>query len=142
VILLTALGLAGCMTIRPPSGVQPVARRMVTTGYCKCGKCCGWERTWYGRAVHSSGSMRGKPKQVGMTASGAMARYGTIAADPRLYPFGTIMFIDGYGYGRVEDTGGGIKGEHIDLYFHSHREAREWGRQNKMVRIWSKPRGR
>lgn len=115
---------------------------MVTTGYCKCGQCCGWERTWYGRAVHSSGPMRGKPKQVGMTASGAMARYGTIAADPRLYPFGTVMYIDGYGYGRVEDTGGDIKGNHIDLYFHSHREAREWGRQNKIVRIWNRPRGR
>ena len=65
-----------------------------------------------------------------------MARHGTLAADPSLYPMGTIMYIDGYGYGRVEDTGGKIKGEHIDLFFLTHRQAQNWGRQKKRVKIW------
>jgi 3D (Asp-Asp-Asp) domain-containing protein len=86
--------------------------------------------------VFSSGPLKGKPKKVGITASGTRARKGTIAADTRKYPFGTIMYIEGYGYGRVEDRGGAIKGEHIDLYFRSHKQALEWGKKTKRVKIW------
>jgi 3D (Asp-Asp-Asp) domain-containing protein len=50
------------------------------------------------------------------------------------------MYIEGYGYGRVEDRGGGIKGEHIDLYFPTHRQALQWGRQVKRVKVWPVPR--
>lgn len=71
-----------------------------------------------------------------MTASGRTARKGTIAADTRKYPFGTIMYIDGYGWGRVEDRGGAIKGEKIDLFFPSHRQAVKWGRRTVKVKIW------
>ena len=38
-------------------------------------------------------------KQVGKTSSGAMSRPGTIAADTSIYPYGTVMYIPGYGYG-------------------------------------------
>jgi 3D (Asp-Asp-Asp) domain-containing protein len=46
------------------------------------------------------------------------------------------MFIPGYGYGRVEDTGGAIKAGRIDLYFRSHQEALNWGRRQKDVQVW------
>ncbi len=36
---------------------------------------------------------------------------GTIAADTDHYPFGTRMYIPGYGWGKVEDRGGAIKGD-------------------------------
>ena len=43
---------------------------------------------------------------------------GTIAADTKYYPFGTRMFVPGYGWGVVQDRGGAIKGRsRIDLYF-------------------------
>jgi 3D (Asp-Asp-Asp) domain-containing protein len=71
-----------------------------------------------------------------VTASGTKARKGTIAADTRKFPFGTIMYIEGYGYGRVEDRGGAIKGNHIDLYFRTHQQALEWGKQTKRVKVW------
>lgn len=62
--------------------------------------------------------------------------YGTIAADTRHYAFGTLMYVPGYGWGRVEDRGGAIKGpRRIDLYFNSHRSALQWGRQTKEVTI-------
>jgi 3D (Asp-Asp-Asp) domain-containing protein len=86
--------------------------------------------------VYSSGPSKGKRKKVGITASGTRARRGTIAADTSRYPFGTVMYIDGYGYGRVEDRGGSIKGDRIDLFFPSHRSALEWGRQTIKVKIW------
>ncbi|EFJ14539.1 hypothetical protein SELMODRAFT_445894 [Selaginella moellendorffii] len=57
-------------------------------------------------------------------------RHGTIAADTNYYPFGTRMFVPGYGWGKVEDRGGAIKGPaRIDLYHQSHNEAIHWGRR-------------
>ena len=135
-ILLGMTLVVGCGSIRPPRGVAPIERSLTVTGYCKCGQCCGWQRTWYGKPVFSSGPSKGNRKQVGMTASGVQARTGTLAADTGLYPFGTIMYVPGYGYGVVEDRGGDIKGNHIDLYFTSHRRAEIWGRQQLKVKIW------
>ena len=61
---------------------------------------------------------------------------GTIAADTRYYPFGTRMYVPGYGWGRVEDRGGDIKGrDRIDLYFDSHTDALLWGRKKIQVQI-------
>ncbi len=61
---------------------------------------------------------------------------GTIAADTRYYPFGTVMIVPGYGQGVVEDRGSAIKGaERIDLYFDSHGDALDWGRRRVEVEI-------
>ena len=61
---------------------------------------------------------------------------GTIAADTKYYPFGTRMYVPGYGWGIVEDRGSAIKGpDRIDLYFDSHSDALEWGRRNVRVLI-------
>jgi 3D (Asp-Asp-Asp) domain-containing protein len=131
--------LVGCASIRPPRGVPARTVAIETTAYCDCGQCCGWERVWWApwRTVYSSGPNKGKPKKVGITASGTKAHNGTIAADRRYYPFGTVMYIPGYGYGRVEDTGSAIQGPtRIDLFYGSHQQALEWGRQRVPVKIW------
>ncbi|PID75233.1 MAG: hypothetical protein CSA20_04735 [Deltaproteobacteria bacterium] len=61
---------------------------------------------------------------------------GTIAADTKFYPFGTRMYVPGYGWGRVEDRGRAIKGAHrIDLYFNFHSEALQWGRRKRRVTV-------
>jgi 3D (Asp-Asp-Asp) domain-containing protein len=130
------LSFSGCHDIQPPANIKPIKKQMLTTGYCACQKCTGWRRTWYGMPVYASGPNKGKRKLVGVTASGTHARKGTIAADTGKYPFGTIMYIPDYGYGRVEDRGGKIKGEHIDLFFSKHQQALNWGRQKKTVLIW------
>ena len=49
------------------------------------------------------------------------------------------MYIPGYGYGRVEDTGGAINGQHIDLYRPNHWFARHWGVKTTKVKIWLPP---
>lgn len=128
----------GCASsrIRPPAGAKPVEVKMEVTAYCNCGKCCSWERNWYGRPVYTSGPRKGSPKKIGMTASGRRAGWGTVAADPKKYPFGTILYVPGYGYARVEDTGGAIKGEHIDIWFPSHVRASAWGRKQLTVKVW------
>lgn len=128
---------SGCATssqknLPPPS----LSKSMEVTAYCPCKKCCAWKRNWLGRPVFASGAMKGERKKVGQTASGEMARPGTIAADTSMYPFGTIMYVPGYGYGTVQDRGGAIKGEKIDLYFKKHKQALQWGRVQKEVYIW------
>ncbi len=61
---------------------------------------------------------------------------GTIAADTKYYPFGTRMYVPGWGWGVVEDRGSTIKGpDRIDLYFDSHSEALQWGRRRLPIRI-------
>ncbi len=136
VVLGLALLNTGCASIRPPAGVRPVEHTLEVTAYCACQACCGWKRSWLGRPVYASGPAKGRPKAVGITASGARARQGTIAADTALYPFRTVMYIPGYGYGRVEDRGGGVKGRHIEVFFGSHKKALTWGRQGLPVQIW------
>lgn len=65
-----------------------------------------------------------------------MPHKGTVAADTRYYPFGTEIYIPGYGWGIVEDRGSAIKGpRHIDIYFHSYKRALAWGRKRIKVRI-------
>jgi 3D (Asp-Asp-Asp) domain-containing protein len=137
-----ALCAAGCATapaVRRGREPPPAAARVVTleaTGYCPCGACCGWHRNCLFTPVYSGGPLRGRRKEVGVTASGTAARRGTIAADTALFPFGTRLFVPGYGYGRVEDRGGDIKGARLDLFFPTHAEAVRWGRRRVNVHVW------
>ena len=100
---------------------------LLATGYCNCGECCGWTRGEDGVAVYSYGEMKGRPKEIGRTSGGTIAKHGTIAADPAVFPHGTVIRVPGYGEGVVEDVGGAIKGNHIDLWFPSHGAAKRWG---------------
>ena len=84
--------------------------------------------------VFASGPNKGNTKKVGQTASGTMAGRGTIAADSK-YPFGTRMYVPGYGWGTVEDRGGAITGDHIDIFYSSHKKALKWGRQQLHVKV-------
>lgn len=137
-VVLVALVVPGCASRpKPPRGVQPVAHTVTTTGYCACKQCCNWKRNWLGRAVVASGPAKGQRKKVGVTASGTKAKPGTIAADTRQYPMGTVIYVPDYGYGRVEDRGSAVRGAHLDLFFKSHKEALQWGRRQKQVTVWA-----
>lgn len=77
----------------------------------------------------------------GVTATGTTARYGAIAVDPSVIPYGTRMYIvsdDGsyiYGYATAEDCGGSIQGNRIDLYFDTLAECYAFGRRTCTVYI-------
>ncbi|MDT3844988.1 MAG: 3D domain-containing protein [Bacillota bacterium] len=61
------------------------------------------------------------------TASGVYAKAGhTIAADPRVFPMGTRLLIDGTVY-TVEDTGSAIRGNKLDIFFNTNRECNNFG---------------
>ena len=57
-----------------------------------------------------------------------------MAADTRVFPFGTKIVIDGHTY-TVQDRGGAINGNRIDIYFDSHQAALNFGRQTKTVTV-------
>lgn len=92
--------------------------------------------TGYYAGPESTGKRPGHP-QYGITSSGVKVRYGilsTIAADPKVFPMGTILYIPGYGYGIVADTGSAIKGKKLDLYFTTKEQIyREWGKRTVNV---------
>jgi 3D (Asp-Asp-Asp) domain-containing protein len=69
------------------------------------------------------------------TATGTWPSRGTIAVDPAIIPLGTRLYVEGYGEGIAEDTGGAIKGEILDLYMESEDECWSWGRRTVEVRI-------
>ncbi len=93
---------------------KSAARFYTVTAYCPCEICCG---KW----------------ADGHTASGVLARGKIVAAPPGM-PFGTVLEIPGYGRCRVQDRGGAIKGNRLDVLFATHQEALNWGVQELMVR--------
>lgn len=73
--------------------------------------------------VVATGYTPGDPGCTGITYTGTKASRGTIAVDPKVIPFGTKLYIPGYGYGVAADTGGAIKGNKIDLCYETRAEA-------------------
>lgn len=92
-------------------------------GYCPCNKCCG---KW------SNG-----------TASGAKPFvHHTISVDKKIIPLGTNVIIDGgetsnvvnyEGIYKAEDTGGGVKGNLIDIYRPTHLEAQRVSQSGRQL---------
>ena len=76
------------------------------TAYCPCAKCCG--------------------KATGRTAMGTKATAGRTVAASAQFALGTKLNINGHTY-TVEDRGGAIKGNKIDIFVNSHAEALAWG---------------
>jgi rare lipoprotein A len=73
----------------------------------------------------------------GKSADGSQSRKGTVAADPKVLPLGSKIRVSGAGAYSGEytviDSGGGVKGNVIDIYMSSVREARKFG--TKMVEV-------
>lgn len=133
-LLIAALGALGMAAAAAPNEPEPMELPAVVlprntpqetkqtqedvftiTAYCPCEKCCGAYANGY-------------------TATGEKATQGvTVAADPDVLPMGTEIELDGHTY-TVQDTGGAIAGNRLDLYFDSHEDALRWGVQEKTVR--------
>lgn len=101
--------------------------------------------TGYTAGYESTGKTPDHPS-YGITYSGVHVKrdlYSTIAADPRVFPIGTILFIPGYGYGVVADTGSAIKGNKIDLYYETVEDVySKWGKKEVDVYLIKKGNGK
>lgn len=78
----------------------------------------------------------------GTTATGIDLRANpdskVVAVDPNVIPLGTKLYVEGYGYAVAGDTGGAIKGKHVDLFMPSTEDALQWGRRTVKVKILGK----
>lgn len=73
------------------------------TWYCPCTKCTDGD---------------------GITATGTQATEGiTLGADWSILPPGAEVYIEGIGWRVVEDTGGAIKGQTLDVFVNDHQDA-------------------
>jgi 3D (Asp-Asp-Asp) domain-containing protein len=71
---------------------------------------------------------------LGVTRSGMRARSGTVAVDPAVIPLGSRLYIAGLpGVYRAEDTGGGIRGAHLDVFMDSQAAALQFGRRSNVL---------
>ena len=70
------------------------------------------------------------------TASGTPVRWGVVAVDPRVVALGSKVLIEGFDTVFVaEDTGGAVRGNHIDIYFPDRAEAIRFGIQHRTVTV-------
>ncbi len=87
------------------------------TAYCPCAICCGHE--------------------TGITATGYPVQTGTIAVDPKVISFFTVVKIEGFQQLFIAmDTGRDITGKRIDIYYPTHEAAKQFGRKVLKVAIW------
>ena len=98
------------------AGIEPKVVTLNTSAYCACVRCCG--------------------KSNGITSSGAQAtEWYTVAAGSG-YPIGTVIYIPALadkpngGWFVVQDRGGAISNNRIDVYMGSHQAAINFGRRN------------
>lgn len=76
---------------------------------------------------------------AGITATGTQVTAGrTIAVDPNSIPYGTKVYIEGYGWRVAEDCGGAVKGKHIDIAVDTHSQAESMGTTTGGVWILAK----
>ena len=98
------------------------------TAYCPCAKCCG--KHSYNRPVDENGD------PTIYTSSGARAMPGYTLGMSKEFAYGTKVFIPGVGMCEVQDRGGAVKGNVIDLFCATHEEACKWGRKSIQVKIY------
>ncbi len=114
-IVIAAAVVFTLAAIAPSLGASHGANRYTATAYCSCGKCCG---RW----------------ADGLTATGKRVHWGIIAADWSVLPRGTRVGLSCFP-GQVfvvEDRGGAIRGERIDVWYPSHRSALKFGVRDRI----------
>ena len=72
------------------------------------------------------------------TSTGRRPRIGYVAVNPNVIPYGTKLYIPGYGYCTAQDTGafrhenGGSKNQ-IELFMETEAECKKWGRKRNLT---------
>jgi 3D (Asp-Asp-Asp) domain-containing protein len=75
---------------------------------------------------------------AGKTSIGRKPVVGrTVAVDPKVIPYGSKVFIPGFGWRIAEDTGSKIKGNRIDILVENEEKAFKLGKQSELV-LWTR----
>lgn len=104
------------------AGKKPQIKTFNTSAYCSCSKCCG--------------------KESKITSSGAQASSWYTLAAGKGYPVGTIIYIPYFkdkpngGWFVVQDRGGAISNNKLDVYMGTHLQALQFGRKNLKCHVY------
>lgn len=90
--------------------------------------------TAYTNGYESTGKRKGDAG-YGITYSGEPTKDNYTLACPPNIPIGTKIKIEGVGVRVCEDRGGAIKGKRLDIFIRDLQSAREWGKQDRRIRI-------
>ena len=105
-VIISVLMIHGCATVPRDKDRATEKRKMLVTAYDAGKKSTGWKHK-YGCClmppVYAYGPHEGERKNVDITSDGSKVKKGTIAADIKRYPYGTKMYVPGYGWGEVHD---------------------------------------
>ena len=90
------------------------------------------------RKISSNANSKGKHMSVvataytgdSITSTGKKPKWGTIAVDPKVIPYGTKVYIPQFNKTFIaEDCGGAIKGNKIDIFMNDESSVYNWGRK-------------
>lgn len=90
------------------------------------------------RKISSNVNSKGKHMSVvataytgdSITSTGKKPKWGTIAVDPKVIPYGTKVYIPQFNKTFIaEDCGGAIKGNKIDIFMNDESSLYNWGRK-------------
>ena len=126
------LGMYFPQIVFAPVG-EPIVDEIRTETVSRGERYLVMEITAYTEHYASTGKTPSHPA-YGITASGEKVRNGIVAADLKVFPMHSVLYIDGVGIVEVKDTGSAIKGNRLDLYFDNEESVWEWGR--KMRKVW------
>jgi 3D (Asp-Asp-Asp) domain-containing protein len=122
VTLTAAAGAAGGTTTTPAPANDPAPAASPAPSPAPSG----------GRTITVSSTGYSLP---GHTATGLPVGWGVVAVDPNVIPLGSKLTIPGYGEGVAADTGTGVRGDDIDLWFPTLAQARGWGRRTVTITL-------
>ena len=72
-----------------------------------------------------------------ITSLGYKPKWGVIAVDPKVIPYGSIVYIQRFDKTFIAlDCGGGIKGNRIDIFMNSEKECIHWGVRKIEIQIF------
>ncbi|HOJ09174.1 MAG TPA: 3D domain-containing protein [Clostridiales bacterium] len=118
----------------------------IATGTTSRGEKFRYKKVIDARATAYTASFKDTGKNpdhpyFGITYTGVKVKKGIIAVDPKVIPLGSRVYIEGigktpdYGYALAADIGGGVKGNMVDLYMDTQKEADNWGIRKVKVYI-------
>lgn len=99
-----------------------------------------WRKVRMSASSYSAGTAGVSPSAAwyGVTRSGEQMRFGIVAIDPSVVPFGSRVYVPGYGYGDALDTGSAIRSKRIDLGYDDDN-LKLWQRWVDVYLLWPPP---
>lgn len=139
IVASAAISMASAeRTARTPSGPRHLTTRYFNGRPVVPSRIVRMRVTAYSPDERSCGT-----QADGITASGYSVETNggdLVAADARLFRFGSMLSVPGYAGGAIVpvlDRGGVIKGTRLDVLYPTHLEARRWGVQYIYVTEWA-----